>query len=169
MIFVSLADGLVLIWHQDICNHQDDIAHSIYISSPQCNAVLPLTTYMGTQSQDADKASLCAEWELTLYVLNLFYNTYTNIFAIVILCRHWDGAGSWNQSSWKTRTHLSHIVNHHYSDVIMRALASQITCVSIVCSIVCWCTDQRNHQSSVSLAFVRGIHRWLVVPLTKGQ
>ena len=44
----------------------------------------------------------------------------------------------------------------------MSANASQITEVSMVCSAVCSGADQRNHQSSASLAFVRGIHRWPV-------
>ena len=44
----------------------------------------------------------------------------------------------------------------------MSAMASQITGVSIVCWGVCSGAGQRKHQSSVSLAFVRGIHRWLV-------
>ena len=56
----------------------------------------------------------------------------------------------------------------HYSDVIMRAMASQITSVSSVCSNVCSGADQRKHQSSASLAFVRGIHRWPVVSPHKG-
>ena len=38
-------------------------------------------------------------------------------------------------------------------------MASQITNVSIVCSIVCSGTGQRKHQSSASLAIVGGIHR----------
>ena len=38
-------------------------------------------------------------------------------------------------------------------------IASQITGVSIVCSVVCSGADQRKHQSSSSLAFVGGIHR----------
>ena len=50
----------------------------------------------------------------------------------------------------------------HYSDAIMRAMASQITGVSIVCSNLCSGAGQRKHQSSASLAFVRGIHRWPV-------
>ena len=50
----------------------------------------------------------------------------------------------------------------HYGDVIMGAVVSQITSVTIVYSIVCSGADLRKHQSSVSLAFVRGIHRWLV-------
>ena len=50
----------------------------------------------------------------------------------------------------------------HYTDVIMGVMASQITGVSIVYPKVCLCVDQRKHQSSASLAFVRGIHRWPV-------
>ena len=50
----------------------------------------------------------------------------------------------------------------HYSDVIMSAMASQITGFSFVCSTILSGADQRTHQSSASLAFVRGIHRWPV-------
>ena len=42
----------------------------------------------------------------------------------------------------------------------MGATASQITGVKIVYSTVCSGADQRKHQSSASLAFVSGIHRW---------
>ena len=44
-------------------------------------------------------------------------------------------------------------------DGIMGAMASQITGVTIVYSTVCRGADQRKHQSSASLAFVRGLHR----------
>ena len=47
-------------------------------------------------------------------------------------------------------------------------MASQITSVSIVYSIICPGEDQRKHQSYASLAFVRGIHRWPVNSLHKG-
>ena len=47
----------------------------------------------------------------------------------------------------------------HYNDVIMEAIASQITSLTIVYSIVYSDADQRKHQSSASLAFVWGIHR----------
>ena len=39
----------------------------------------------------------------------------------------------------------------HYTDVIMNAMASQITGVSIVCSTFCSSADQTKHQSSASL------------------
>ena len=47
----------------------------------------------------------------------------------------------------------------HYNDVITSAMASQITGATIVYSTVCPGADQRNHQSSASLAIVSGIHR----------
>ena len=50
----------------------------------------------------------------------------------------------------------------------MSAMASQITGASIVCLTVCSGADQRKHQSSASLAFVSGIHRWLVDSPHKG-
>ena len=50
----------------------------------------------------------------------------------------------------------------HYSDVIKGTMASQINSLTIVSSTVYAGADQRKHQSSASLAFVRGIHRWLV-------
>ena len=42
----------------------------------------------------------------------------------------------------------------------MCTMASQITDVSIVYSTASPCADQRKHQRSASLAFVRGSHRW---------
>ena len=48
----------------------------------------------------------------------------------------------------------------HYDDVLMGAMASQITSLTIVNSTVYSDADQRKHQSSASLAFVWGIHRW---------
>ena len=56
----------------------------------------------------------------------------------------------------------------HYNDVIMSAMAAQITGVSVVCLIVCSGADQRKHKSSASLTFVRGIHRWPVNSPHKG-
>ena len=49
---------------------------------------------------------------------------------------------------------------NHYNDVTVGAIASQITSLASVYSAVWLGADQRKHQSSASLAFVRGIHRW---------
>ena len=43
----------------------------------------------------------------------------------------------------------------HYNDVILSAKTPQITSLTIVCSTVYSGADQRKHQSSASLAFVR--------------
>ena len=50
----------------------------------------------------------------------------------------------------------------HYNGVIIRAMASQITGVSIVCWTVGSNLNPRKHQFSPSLSYVRGIHRSLV-------
>ena len=47
----------------------------------------------------------------------------------------------------------------HYNDIIMSTIASQITSLTIVYSTVYSGADQRQHQSSASPAFVRGVHR----------
>ena len=57
---------------------------------------------------------------------------------------------------FKTSFAKNHI---HYSDVIMGAMTTQNTSLTIVSSTVYSDTDQRKRQRSASLAFVRGIHR----------
>ena len=58
-------------------------------------------------------------------------------------------------SSYSVATHN----RIHYNDVIMSAIASQITSLTVVYSTVYSGADQRKHESSASLALVRGIHR----------
>ena len=62
----------------------------------------------------------------------------------------------WNQNI------INMFIIFHYSDVIMGAMASQITNLTIVYSTVYSGADQRKHQRSALLAFVWGIHRWPV-------
>ena len=75
--------------------------------------------------------------------------------------------------AWCTHTpcmimgHSSASWSFHYTDVIMRAIASQITSLTSVYSTVYSDADKRKHQSSASLAFVRGIHRGPVNSLHK--
>ena len=63
---------------------------------------------------------------------------------------------------------LRHMFFDHINDVIMSAMASQMTSLTIVYSNIHSCTDQRKHQSSASLAFVRGTRRWPVNSPHKG-
>ena len=55
-----------------------------------------------------------------------------------------------------------------YNDLIMSMMTSQITSLAMVDSTVHSGADQRKHQSSASLAFARGIHRWPVNSPHKG-
>ena len=64
---------------------------------------------------------------------------------------------------------IKHLSRFHYIDVIMGAIASQISSLMVVYSTVCSDADQRKHQSSASLAFVWGIHRHRWISRTKGQ
>ena len=56
----------------------------------------------------------------------------------------------------------------HYNDVIMSAMAHQMSSLTIVYSTVYSGADQRKHQSSGSLAFVKEIQRWPVNSPHKG-
>ena len=68
------------------------------------------------------------------------------------LSRECHGAIAFMRNDW------SSVAWRHYIDVIMTTVASQITSLTIVYSIVYSGADQRKHQSPASLAFVRGIH-----------
>ena len=80
-------------------------------------------------------------------------NGWGTVWCLIMLGFHWNIYLHWNT---------------YYSDIIMSAMASQITSVSIVYSTVCSGAYQRKHESSASLAFVRGIHWWLVNSPHKG-
>ena len=51
----------------------------------------------------------------------------------------------------------------------MSTMAAQITSLTIVYSTVYSGSDQRKHQSSALLAFVREIHRDRWIPRTNGK
>ena len=77
----------------------------------------------------------------------------------------------YSYSRWKIGSQISvNLTNvNHYNDVIMSMIASQIISLAMVYSTVYSDSDQRKHQSTTSLAFVRGIHRDRWIPRTKGQ
>ena len=81
--------------------------------------------------------------------------------------RHVATTGQWGQGNHNIITYILRKV-FNTLQWIMNANASQITGVSIVYSNVCSGADQRKHQSSTSLAFVVGIHRWSVNSPHKG-
>ena len=74
---------------------------------------------------------------------------FKNIFKCILYIR------------WSQTIDIIWNVPSHYSDIIMSVMTSQITSLTVVYSVYSG-TDQRKHQSSASLAFVWGIHRWPV-------
>ena len=88
--------------------------------------------------------------------------------AHVEVCRMIYHGAWWPLLELLSRHPLGHCKVNHYDDVIMSAIASQITSLMIVYSTVYSGTDETKHQSSASLAFVRGIHRWPVNSPHKG-
>ena len=118
------------------------------------------------------------------FIASLFqYKRYTIVYAIDMpkypfVCKMANKALTW---TWKffspvwmiliyTEGKLTCKANghDHYNDVLMSARTSQITSLTIVYSNVYSDADQRKHQSSASLAFARGIHRWPVNSPNKG-
>ena len=70
--------------------------------------------------------------------------------------------------AWLAQGQLYDYPSVHYNNVIMSPVSSQITSVLMVCSTVYSGVDLRKHQSSMPLAFMRGIHRWPVNSPHKG-
>ena len=83
----------------------------------------------------------------------------------------WSGLIKVGPGIYRSSKHnINSILLEYYIDVIMSTMAFQITSLTIVYSTVYSGADQRKlHQSSASLAFVRGIHRSPMNPRTKGQ
>ena len=91
---------------------------------------------------------------------NLDINVFGNLMQNVI--------NYLNQSFMNLTQPSSHEWLHNI-DVIMTAIAFQITSLTVVYSTVYSDADKKTQQSSVSLAFVWGIHRDRGIPRTKDK
>ena len=96
-----------------------------------------------------------------IFVMPNSFEKNKMVFTIAFISWHWDCVDSWNPLAGKAR--------FHYFDIIITTVASQITSLAVVYSVVYSDADERKHQSSASLAFVQGIHRDRWIPCTKGQ
>ena len=107
-------------------------------------------------SQDSDNYILWSEYILLIYSKYQWEFFRLGYFAL------------WYQSVLVLLRCVTAIASGHYNDVIMSAIASQITSLTIIYLSVYSGADQRKHQSSASLTLVRGIHRWAVNSPHKG-
>ena len=94
-------------------------------------------SWINMKKSTALKCRICVPITVLVFVRILYFSKHTDV---------------WTWCIW--------IWLDHYCDVLMRAMAFQITSLVIVYSTVYSGADQRKHQSSASLAFLRGIHRW---------
>ena len=84
----------------------------------------------------------------------------SDITEIVATSRaNWESENNIDRQPWSVRHFVYHGRIAHYNDVVMGAIACQITSLTSVYSTVYSGVDQWKHRSSASLACVRGIHR----------
>ena len=97
-------------------------------------------------------------WKLENWSLTCYYI----MKVMLVYCRVCVGAARVTGPGSPCRCFDFVLCIFHYSDVIMSKMASQITSLTNVYPNFYSGADQRKHQSSPLLAFVCGIHRWLV-------
>ena len=103
------------------------------------------------------------KWQPFIYsYINTHIKYKTKEWVSKRLRKGWKNPELGSQTTDQFSSNVLYNIAIYYSDVIMREVASQIAGVLIVCSTVCSGADQRKHQSSASLDFVRGINRWPV-------
>ena len=155
MIYISISHwGRVThIWvgNQGIIG-SDDGLYSVLFS--KFHALLKVKHYIGHISRIVGLIDVIFNWRRVSYVTLSFDHTHDLEFS----------RSNFEIASWLLL--VIHAI--HYNDVIMSAMASQITSLTIVYSTVYSGADQRKYQSSASLAFVRGIHRLPVNSPLKG-
>ena len=145
--------GFVEIWHD--CCWWCICGDCVYIAkkTQTLNAIDP-------SIYDVDSKSVLM-WSSSQLLLTKISEQW---YSTIMHCKSY--ASWWSLFDWSHRSGTHSF--RHYCDVIRSTMASQITSLTIVYSTVYSGTDQRKHQSSVLLAFVRGIHQWPVNSPHKG-
>ena len=100
----------------------------------------------------------------TAFVMSMNINQFVQ-YQHWLTCSH--STLKMDTEEWHFHIHLVNLIESvcrflYYNDDVMGAMASQITSLTIVYSVVYSGENQRKHQSSASLSFVRGIHQWPV-------
>ena len=140
---------------------------SILVKPQSVKLELPFTSDIGIQGSTCSNFFACPATKsmhfFNLLILNADINCTNSLTRLVVLF-----APSHQRVGYVQPREWPCMSVYHYSDDIMGMMAPQITSVSIVYSTVCSAAYQIKHQSSTSVAFVRGIHRWPVNSPHKG-
>ena len=130
-----------------VCSCVQVLSHDVHFAIYDIVKSVPITVV------DADYNSMMNDFVLVSFHKNNIFNVMTHYVhvtiitsCVLILCH-------------QRKLYTDFNFSIHYIDVIMTTIASQITSLTVVYSTVYSGVDQRKHQSSASLAFVRGIHR----------
>ena len=126
---------------------------------------------MGWNYLSIPKLQRCNRWSLGTdkkFHLTL-YQACDYLSMLGLKFNHVSKSGPWWQTTSWTNYDPVQWHTHHYDDVTMSLMASQITSLTIVYSTVYSGADQRKLQSSASLAIVRGIHRDRWIPRTRAS
>ena len=105
------------------------------------------------RASNAESVSFLFQMIMTILTSLFAVNRHAGLVAYSINIEH-----AWGRCQ-PVCLHRHYILIWHYNDVIMSMMTSQITSPTLVYSSVYSDADQRKHQSSASLSFVRGIHR----------
>ena len=157
-----------------ICFQENDKTSKVCVCAPP-RARACLCVWYDTKPC---KRRLSRSCEMKVFAQSL--RRFTCAWAFFCKCYVWEMGKSSGRQYLKSRCSLDAFITisltpwftqyvlakpfYHYNDVIMGAMASQITSLTIVYSAV----YLGENQSSASLAFVRGIHRWPVNSPHKG-
>ena len=115
------------------------------------------------RNKSLPKTSIYLKWKISYetHCWQKLMNTLVPTSAVGLKSGWWGSSQSLHKCHRICGQRCSSImlITLNYCDVVISAIASRITAVSVVGSSVCSDADQRKHQSSASLAFLRGIHR----------
>ena len=137
---------------------------------PGCPGCLRELLWLSVLTDTLNNVSIMSwQWFIPTKALCILCCTFLNLYGHLHRFCHWLSIWychschvivPWCVYLFGPKWSINYYYYWHYSEVIMGPMASPITSLTLVYSTVYSGTDQRKHQSSMSLAFVRGIHRW---------
>ena len=138
-------------------NWKSIIESEIYVTvSPPCSLVFPLLVTKGHDVVQPKSmiSNFTTNHHAKIVISNIMFPDWKELHGV-----RWHALCSAGALCEETNCCPLKGVTHN-NDVIVSAMVSQITGVSIVCSTVGSGEDQRKRQNSASMAFVRGNRLW---------
>ena len=126
-----------------------DIMHGAYARNMHKYFIIPMHVYLHTPKPDWHTSNMMSQFiDVDLGMLFLVY-IFLNFDSVAL-------RSSLLSNVYKGLIGFQQTCPEHYCDIIMVAMASQITSLTIAYLIVHSGAEKRKHQSSASLAFVLG-------------